>query len=131
MLIDDTSEDLYINNRVIQKYGKGNTVNQFKMAIDALEYLQNNQHDISLIPDIIFLDIHMPRMSGFEFLVEYEKLPAPVKSKCVIYMVSSTFDTRDIANAKANPHIKKFFEKPLTKEIVEETVNSHVAGVFQ
>ena len=123
MLIDDTPEDLYINNRVIQKFGQGNNVNQFNMATNAIAYLNDNKNIIENIPDIIFLDIRMPRMNGFEFLDEYENLPASVKTKCKVYMLSSSFDPRDIERAKSNPNVKAYFEKPLNKNVVDEIIN--------
>jgi CheY-like chemotaxis protein len=122
MLVDDTSEDIYINNRIIQKYGRSNEVMKFNMATDAIAYFKLNQDNLLKIPDVLFLDIHMPRMNAFEFMDEYAKLPDTLKSKCSVYIVSSSFDSRDIEKANANPDIKNFFEKPLTKETLDKVL---------
>ncbi len=125
MLIDDTPEDLYINNRFLEKYGNNNSILQFNMALSAMEYLKSHQSDISKIPDIIFLDIHMPLMNGFEFLEEYEKLTLGIKSKSKVYMLTSSFDSDDIRKAKANHNVKELLEKPLNKMIVEKIINKN------
>ena len=124
MFIDDTSEDLYINNRMIEKYGKYEKIIQFNMGTLALEYLKTNSENIQNIPDIILVDIHMPQMNGFEFLEEYAKLPDELKSKCRVYVVSSSFDSNDIAKAKADPYVTHFLEKPLTRQCIEEVINN-------
>jgi CheY-like chemotaxis protein len=128
MLIDDTREDLYINNRMIEKYGVNHKVTQFSMGTDAMEFLRENKENIDIIPDIIFLDIHMPQMNGFEFLVAYEDLPDAVKAKSKVYILSSTFDTEDIEKANSNPYVAHFYEKPLTKPVVELVVNNLKSG---
>ncbi|MCX6290217.1 MAG: response regulator [Bacteroidetes bacterium] len=122
MLIDDTPEDLYINHRVLKKHAVYKEVIQFSMATDAILHLQNEELEHSAIPDIIFLDIHMPLMNGFEFLDAFDALPAPVKHKCKIFILSSSFDQDDIERSKNNPYVKQFFEKPLTKEVLEKVL---------
>jgi response regulator RpfG family c-di-GMP phosphodiesterase len=126
MLVDDTKEDLYINNRMINKYMANNNVLQFSMGTLAMEYLKANQENLDLIPHIIFLDIHMPQMTGFQFLEEFDNLPTPIKARTRIYMLSSTFDPDDIQNANRSPYVDHFFEKPLSKKAIEEIVMKNI-----
>ncbi len=70
-------------------------------------------------PDIIFLDINMPRMDGWEFLQEFEKLPDTILNKCSVYMLTSSIDPNDIEKSKTYKTVKNFFSKPLTPEIFE------------
>lgn len=120
MLIDDTPEDIYINNRIIEKYGNGNSVIKFSMGTEAMEFLKTNKDHPDAIPDIILIDIHMPQMNAFEFLDEYDQLPLELKMKSKVFVLSSTFNAADIQKMKANLHVKHFFEKPLTKESLNE-----------
>jgi len=126
MVIDDTPEDLYITNRVILKNNFASTVLQFSMAQEALKYLQDNQSAIDKIPQIIFLDIHMPVMNGFEFLKAYDRLPDLIKQHNKVYVVSSTFDEGDIINVRKDKNAKDFFEKPLTREAMEKVLQQKI-----
>jgi CheY-like chemotaxis protein len=120
MIVDDTPEDLYITNRIVTKYGNDVEVVKFELGIFALEYLVTNKNDLNNIPDIIFLDIHMPMMSGFDFMDEFTKLPEDIKKKAHVYILSSSFDPQDMEKAAKDPLIKKFIEKPLNKDLLFE-----------
>ena len=71
MIIDDTEADMYITNRILVKHNFAKKVLQFSMADDALEYLRENDTNSLELPQVIFVYIHMPKKTGFEFLIEY------------------------------------------------------------
>ncbi len=119
MVIDDTPEDIYITSYVIAKTNYGKEILKFDLATEALDYLQANINNPSLLPQAIFVDIFMPLMTGFEFLDEYEKLPDEYKSNCTVYVISSSFDERDINRARSNKNVRAYIEKPLRREFLE------------
>lgn len=119
MIIDDSETDLYISSRLIIKNNFGEKILEFLSGQDALLYLQQNQDNSSLLPQIIFIDIYMPLMSGFEFLEEYEKLSTTLKHHCRVFMISSTIDELDIVRARKDHNIALFQVKPITKEFLE------------
>lgn len=82
MIIDDNNIDLYITKRLIIKNNFGKEVLPYDAAAEAIKYLQDNQENISLLPQIIFTDIYMPGMSGFKFLEAYDKLTVALKKYC-------------------------------------------------
>lgn len=118
MVIDDTAEDTYITSYVIKKSNYSREILKFDLATEALEYLQLNINNPSLLPEAIFVDIYMPLMTGFEFLDEYEKLPEDYKSKCTVFVISSSFDERDINRARSNKNVKAYIEKPLRRDFL-------------
>jgi CheY-like chemotaxis protein len=118
MIIDDNIIDLYITKRLISKNNFGKKVQEYANAKEALKYLHDNQETVSLLPQIIFIDIYMPVMSGFEFLEAYDKLPALLKKYCKIFIVSSSIDENDIARSRLDKNLTAFQVKPITKEFL-------------
>ncbi len=120
MMIDDSSIDLYITSRLIRKNNFGQEVLQFSTAREALQYLQENQKNIEKLPKVIFVDIYMPLMSGFEFMEEYDKLSATLKNYCKAYIISSSVDDKEVILARKNKNVVAFQEKPITLKFLEE-----------
>ncbi|MEP7170076.1 MAG: response regulator, partial [Bacteroidota bacterium] len=58
----------------------------------------------------------MPSMTGWEFLEKFDAFKEPLKNQFHIYIFSSSIDPRDIQQAKANPLVVDFIEKPLNKK---------------
>lgn len=120
MVIDDNLIDLYIASRMITKNNFGKQVLKYSSAIEALKYLKENKAETSLLPDVIFVDIYMPAMSGFEFMEEYDKLPSSLKKHCKVFIISSSVDEEDVAKANSDKNIISMKEKPITKEFLNQ-----------
>lgn len=127
MIIDDNLIDLYIASRMITKNNFGEKVLQHSSAIEALKYLQENQDNIPLLPEVIFVDIYMPGMSGFEFMTEYDNLPTALKKHCRVFIISSSIDQQDLAKANRDRNIVTMEEKPISKEFLNKIgINYHI-----
>ncbi|QOG04714.1 response regulator [Flavobacterium sp. MDT1-60] len=122
MIIDDNLVDLYIISRMITKNNFGKNVLHYTEAEEAIKYLQENQENVSKLPQIIFVDIYMPLMSGFEFLEAYDLLSSTLKNYCKTYIISSTIDNEDIARSSSNKNVVSFQVKPITKEFLDRII---------
>lgn len=118
LLVDDDESDNFIHEIIIKEAGVCNMV---KVATDgrkALDYLAKAGNpdlaDEYPKPNIIFLDINMPRMNGFEFLEEYTKLDKHLKSNVVITMLTTSLNPSDEQRAMAVEEVNEFMNKPLT-----------------
>jgi CheY-like chemotaxis protein len=128
MVIDDSDSDLYVAEHYLKKYFVAANVIPVESATEGLDYLMQNANSIEQLPSIIFLDIRMPVMNGFEFLDQYEKLPSSVHEHCIVIMLSSSADPRDHERIKNNPFVKKFINKPINKEKLQELLLSNIVS---
>jgi CheY-like chemotaxis protein len=124
MIIDDNSIDLYITSRMILKNNFATNILTYTSSEEALSYIKENQNTISKLPQVIFLDIYMPLVSGFGFLEAFATLAVQVKNHCKVYILSSTIDNADIAQSKSNKDVVSFHSKPITKEFLDR-IKSH------
>ena len=96
----------------------------FSDGEEALEFMLDNINEDDELPDVIFLDIDMPVMDGFQFMEEYVKIKPNIGKKITIYMVSSSVDPADIERAKKISEITDYIVKPIThdqlKSIIQE-----------
>jgi len=115
LLVDDNYIDNFVTRRLLESSKFAENIIVSESPTEAIKMLG----DGSVKPDVIFLDIRMPLMSGFEFLEAYDKLDID-KSIIKIFLLSSSFDPTDIKRSSDNKYITHFIHKPLTIKILEE-----------
>ena len=125
MLIDDNKDDNFYHERIIKKNNKADVVITKQSGREALEYLKNKNVQESAHPDLIFLDINMPGMNGWEFLEEYNKLDREFQGQIIIVMLTTSENPDDKAKAKALNILSDFKTKPLTKEMLDEIIDKY------
>lgn len=120
MVVDDAPIDRMIAQKVMTRQGFAEQVVAAESAMDALQYLKSHEEDPDSLPSLIFLDINMPEMSGFDFLDAYNNLPETIKRKCIIVMLSSSLHPEDKQRALSSPYVFKFLSKPINPEKLKE-----------
>ncbi|MCH5600165.1 response regulator [Niabella ginsengisoli] len=116
IIIDDSAFDRKINSIVADRTKLFKQIVTFSSAEDALDFLTENRSNAEVFPQVLLLDIQMPGLDGFEFIVEYERFPDYFKEQSHIIMLSSTDDLRDITRAESNKNVITLLKKPLQFE---------------
>lgn len=131
-IIDD--DKIYVNlvKKIIEIKKLSKNLLIFKNGREALDHfkliLENATEDV--LPDIIFLDINMPVMDGWEFLNEFIKIKNNFEKKITLYVVSSSIDPRDLERAKSFNLVTDYLIKPIELKRFEKIFdrNGHAAA---
>jgi CheY-like chemotaxis protein len=118
LIIDDDEINNFIAGKLIRKVQENTVVNNCLNGLEGINYIKS-KIDTDDFPDIIFLDINMPVMNGWEFLDLYSELISEIKKEVTINMLSSSVYNEDIEKAKIYPAVSRFISKPLTIEKIQ------------
>jgi len=114
LLIDDDEPTNFLNKLTLEQAGCARQIRVAPSGQAALDYLRGNQTEF-LRPDLIFLDINMPAMDGWEFLEKYRELPQEKKEDTVLIMLTTSLNPDDEKRTLAIPEVSGFEHKPLNQ----------------
>ncbi len=114
-IIDD--DNIYINlvSKIIELRRLSETVIIFNNGKEAMDFFQESieNDEKPEVPQVIFLDLNMPIMDGWQFLSEFSKIKNRISKKIDLYVVSSSIDSRDIERAKSIDVVSDYIAKPI------------------
>jgi CheY-like chemotaxis protein len=124
LLIDDDPVFVYLMRRIINSTSYTCEINEFTDGELAINYLNGIRDKDELLPDLIFLDLSMPVMDGWEFLKEYSQLRPAIKKDITLFIVSSSISPKEVERAKTFRAVSDFLIKPLGKAKVIEIIDN-------
>jgi CheY-like chemotaxis protein len=130
LLIDDDEPTNFINSIIVEEAECTEHIQIAWSGQQGLNYLASSgQFELNSVkyprPDLIFLDINMPGMKGWEFLNRYKKINEGQEPRIVIVMLSTSLNPDDKVRAKDTDEIAAFKSKPLSKEILHELLEEY------
>ncbi len=123
-IIDDDDIFVYLTTRLIEQTKMVDEINVFDNGLEAIEFLKANKHSPELLPELVFLDLSMPIMDGWQFLNEYTSLSPHLDKKVTIYVLSSSISPDEVARAKTISEVSDYLIKPISKDRLVHLISS-------
>jgi CheY-like chemotaxis protein len=124
LLVDDDEVTNFLNKKVIEKASLIKEISIATNGQKALEVIEELCESKKYCPELIFLDLNMPVMNGFEFLDKFEKMHFPNKDKVRIIVLTSSSNPDDIYKIKEKRIA--FMTKPLSEDKIQSIVQGKV-----
>lgn len=125
LLIDEDST----SNMIFQKMASVAQISErllvYPSVIDAIEFLKDNVYKPEELPDVIFLDLRMPEMSGWEFMEVFQGIKQEISKQIDIYIVSTSDNDEDHKRSQQYPEIKGYLVKPVSIAELKKMMLKH------
>lgn len=121
-IVDDDDIYQFTTSLLLKKTDLVNKIIVFSNGLKAINFLKDEMGNKENIPDVLFLDINMPVMDGWEFLEEYLLIKPMMPKTVVIYMVSSSVDEKDVLKAKSISALSGYMVKPISSQNIMEVI---------
>lgn len=121
-IVDDDPIQIFIYEKLLHRIDASDGLSSFANGLQAIEKINSCRE--GLIPDIIFLDINMPGMNGWQFLDAYSKLSAEITNRVSIYIASSSPLECDKINAAKYSCVTGFIVKPVGQQALTDILQA-------
>ena len=123
VLVDDNETTSFLNNRLLGRLAVAGQVTTYSRADEAFAQLWGDgEAPGAPAPDLVFVDLKMPGVSGFEFLKMYSHLPQAVQDKTVMAVLTTSMHQADTARVAEFPNVE-YLTKPLTEEKMQKLLD--------
>jgi len=129
MIIDDSEIDVLVSRRLMELTHFASHVTITSTAEEAVDFLKNEVTNAPEAPEVILLDMHLPGMSGFDFIKEFKTLPGFILEKTKVIVLSAFQKQDEIDKLFENKFITGQLDKPLTQESLKKLVALKEEGV--
>lgn len=120
IIIDDDTVNNTVCKLCVRALFDNMDVVEITKAREGLDFIQNHYSESDPVVTVLFLDINMPIVTGWDFLDRFHQFPPTIKEQIKIFMISSSIDQRDYERAHNNPYVIDFIVKPLLVEKVQK-----------
>lgn len=123
LLVDDDPDDIFLHQIVIKESGLSTKIVEAENGEVAWHYFTKSDNAQFQKPEIIFLDINMPRIDGFEFLTLFKTLDEAFRKDIKVVILSTSSNPYDQEKANAILPEVHYHTKPLTQKLFLSIIN--------
>lgn len=128
LLVDDDTTYLFITKKILEQQQNVEQINTFMNGLEALTYLKEHSKEENILPNILFLDLFMPIMDGWQFLNEFTEVKSNHLEKITIYICTSSISPHDIERAKNISSVSDYIIKPISKIKLVDILNQYISN---
>ena len=127
LLVDDSFPTNLLHRKIIKNTQEVKCIHTANNGIEALDFLtrKGKFKDITNYPEVILLDINMPKMNGFQFLDKYTSYQKDHNLDIMIVVLTTSSWENDKEKAYQNPFVHAYMEKPLDKEKIHRIIKDY------
>ena len=125
LLIDDDPFNNRLCQMALKRVFKDPDVISFTEPETGLDYIEN-EYAKNPVDTILFLDLNMPSLTGWEVLEKLEDSNNEIKDHLRIYILSSSIDPVDKQKADENPIVSGYMEKPLLQAQLQKMFSDNL-----
>lgn len=125
-IIDDDKIHHFAMLKTMQLQGLSKNLVFFHNGGEALTFLNQNLDNAAVLPDVIFLDLNMPVVNGWQFLQQFALVKPQIKKEIKIYVVSSSINQSEISRAISIEEVSGYIEKPLRPEAIRRVFTHNI-----
>lgn len=122
-LIDDDPIFVHLTKKIINSTNCQYAISEFTDGEIAIHHLAEIQDQMERLPDVIFLDLNMPVMDGWEFLNEYNELSSKIKKNIALFIVTSSISPQEVERSKTYRTVTDFLIKPVARGKIVEIID--------
>lgn len=120
LIVDDDKIDRYLASKLLASTGHPVSIAMCENGMVALDMIKQAFKKKISLPDLIFLDINMPVMNGWEFLKKIKPFFKKLEQQIFIYIVTSSQDESDMEYANRFSYLSGYLVKPVLHETYHE-----------
>lgn len=128
MLVDDDEAVNYFHREILEDTGFAKHIIVADNASKALSLLEKADNEACCNPDVIFLDLNMPLMCGWDFVQRLVDKKTGDSTLPLIFILTALVNVNNVKRADGNEIISGFFPKPLTEEILDEIFSRYFSN---
>ncbi|MEZ4756627.1 MAG: response regulator [Flavobacteriales bacterium] len=122
LLVDDEDDCNFVTRLVLKKAGYAGKLTCYTAPEDAIEHLRRGED----LPDLMFVDINMPRINGFELIVQCEQEGLLPNDLTTVFMFSSSNRPMDQEKALSLASVRGYVEKALSVDSFERVLRDRM-----
>lgn len=129
LLVDDDSIAHFLCEKALAALGIARNIYKALNGKEALQIMKSYCEGLITIPDLIFLDLHMPEMDGFEFMTAFNRMDCIDRSKIKVAVFTSSVNSQEIAYIKSLG-VDYCLPKPITAESIRQILSGAIHSVL-